>query len=177
MSTPDRDRLAPSSARVLAFLGAFEQAYGYSAKAADVDRRFGWRGHDTARRRLRDLVRRGLAERTAEGWSPLAGGEGARPRVDVGRIATLLEELAIFNRADLAEVELTEHGRRLDIPPGVIREWRELLDLSNACFVEERAWEGAFLAAMRRDHEALEARLAADGPADGGPDGEIKDRG
>jgi hypothetical protein len=164
MSSPDHDRLAPSSARVLAFLGAFERSYGYAAKAADVDRRFGWRGHDTARRRLRDLVRRGLAERTAEGWSPLAGGEGARPRVDVGRIMTILEELAAFDRADLAEVELYEHGRRLDVPPETIAAWRST-GLSNADFVEGRAWESYSLAAMRRDHEDLEARLAADGPA------------
>jgi hypothetical protein len=163
MSSPDRDRLAPSSARVLAFLGAFERSYGYCAKAADVDRRFGWRGHDTARRRLRDLVRRGLAERTAEGWSPLAGEEGARPRVDVGRIATLLEELAAFDRADLAAVELYEHGRRLDVPPGTIAAWQSI-GLSNVCFVEGRAWESDSLAAMRRDHEAPGARLAADGP-------------
>jgi hypothetical protein len=163
--SPDREQLAPSSARVLAFLGAFERSYGYAAKAADVDRRFGWKGHDTARRRLRDLVRRGLAERTAEGWSPTTGGDGTRPRVDVGRIATMLEELAVFNRADLAEVEFYEHGRRLDVPPETIREWRELLDLSNTCFVEDRAWEGTFLAEVRRDREALEAGLAADGPA------------
>jgi hypothetical protein len=167
MSSPDREQLAPSSARVLAFLGAFERSYGYAAKAADVDRRFGWRGHDTARRRLRDLVRRGLAERTPEGWSPLAGEEGARPRVDVGRIATMLEELAAFDRADLAAVELYEHGRRLDVPPETIAAWRST-GLGNATFVEGRAWESYSLAAMRRDHEDLEARLAADDPAGAG---------
>jgi hypothetical protein len=100
------------------------------------------------------------------------GGGEARPRVDVGRIMALLEELAAFDRADLAAVELYEHGRRLDIPPETIREWRDLLGLSNACFVEERAWEGSFLAEVRRDREDLEAGLAADGPADGGADGE-----
>jgi hypothetical protein len=165
--SPDRERLSLSSARVLAFLGAFEQAYGYSAKAADVDRRFGWKGHDTARRRLRDLVRRGLAERTAEGWSPLAGGDGARPRVDVGRIATMLEELAAFDRADLVAV---------DVPPATIAAWRST-GLSNADFVEGRAWESDPLAAMRRDHEDLEAWPTADGPIDGGLDGEGEDCG
>jgi hypothetical protein len=167
MSSPDHDRLAPSSARVLAFLGAFERSYGYAAKAADVDRRFGFRGHDTARRRLRDLVRRGLAERTPEGWSPTAGGDGTRPRVDVGRIATILEELAAFNRADLAGVELYENGRRLDIPPETIAAWQST-GLSNADFVEGRAWESYSLAAMRRDHEDMEARPSADGPAGAG---------
>jgi hypothetical protein len=162
--SPDRERLSASSARVLAFLGAFERSYGYAAQAADVDRRFGFRGHDTARRRLRDLVRRGLAERTSEGWSPLAGDAGARPRVDVGRIATLLEELAAFNRADLAEVEFTENGRRLDVPPETIRAW-QFTGLSNACFVEQRAWEGDFLDEIRRINLDLQARLAADGPA------------
>jgi hypothetical protein len=41
----------------------------------------------------------------------------------------------------------------------------QLTGLSNADFVEGRAWEGSFLAEVRRDREALEAGLAADGPA------------
>lgn len=64
----------------------------------------------------------------------------AKHQVNIDRINAALAEIAAFNRLPLAECEFFEKGRRLEIDPEVLENFR-FIGLSNKCFVELRFWD------------------------------------